>query len=53
MSYKIKFLMQDKKTGEKFTLVMLLKGSKRHSHIVKAVRKANKGARIVSYTVEG
>jgi len=49
---KITFLMVDKKTGHPFYLSMPLKGTKKYSHLIAAVRKANKGSKLVDYRID-
>jgi len=52
MAKKIVFLMVEKSTGNPFYVSMPLAGTKHYKHLIKAVKKAHKGARIVDYRVD-
>jgi len=53
MAKKLVINYVEKSTGDIRSVVIPLKGSKHHMHLVKAFKKATKGIRVISFTISG
>jgi len=52
MAQKIVFLMQDKTTGLPFYISLKLNGTRSVASLIKSVKKANRGSRMLQYRVD-